>query len=89
MPELSRFFGIVIWMFAEVGERHHEPHFHAIYQEREAVFAIDSLKRIVGSLPTAQERLVLAWAEIHRAELRECWRALRDGRRPSKIDPLR
>lgn len=89
MPELSRFFGIVIRMFAEAGERHHEPHFHAIYQENQAVYGVDSLERIAGSLPTTQERLVLAWAEIHRSELQACWQALQAGRPPSKIDPLR
>lgn len=89
MPELSRFFGIVIRMFAEAGERRHEPHFHAIYQEHQAVYGLDSLERIAGSLPTSQERLVLAWAEIHANELRACWQALQAGRSPSKIDPLR
>ena len=32
MPELSRFFGIVIRMFVEVGGPHHRPHFHAYYR---------------------------------------------------------
>jgi len=38
MAELSRFFGIIIRMFAEHGVRHHKPHFHGIYQDYEAVF---------------------------------------------------
>ena len=29
MPEISRFFGIVIRMFAEPEAQHHLPHFHA------------------------------------------------------------
>ena len=33
MPEISRFYGIVIRMFAEPGARHRRPHFHAIYQD--------------------------------------------------------
>ena len=33
VPELSRFFGIVIRMFMEVGAPHHRPHFHALYQD--------------------------------------------------------
>jgi hypothetical protein len=36
MPELSRFFGIVIRMYMEVGP-HHLPHFHAYYEESSAV----------------------------------------------------
>ena len=37
MPELSRFFGIIIRMYMEVGSPHHLPHFHAYYQDEEAV----------------------------------------------------
>ena len=75
MPELSRFFGIIIRMFVEVGEPHHRPHFHAYYQDDAAVFSIEGIEGIegidviAGSLPRRQERLVLAWAEIHQAEL--------------------
>jgi hypothetical protein len=39
VPDLSRFFGIIIRMFVEVGGSHHRPHFHAYYQEHAAVFA--------------------------------------------------
>ena len=41
VPELSRFFGIIIRMFAEVGAPHHRPHFHAAYQDAIATFALD------------------------------------------------
>jgi len=41
MPELSRFFGIIIRMFWEVGEPHHLPHFHAYYQNDVAVYGIN------------------------------------------------
>ncbi len=89
MPELSRFFGIVIRMFLEAGEPHHRPHFHAYYQEHAAVFAIDSLECLGGSLPRPQQRLVEAWVEIHRAELLRDWDLLQSGRPPVKIEPLR
>jgi len=32
MPEVSRFFGIIIRMFIEAGGQHHMPHFYAYYQ---------------------------------------------------------
>ncbi len=51
MPELARFFGIVIRMFVEVGEPHHRAHVHAYYQEHAAVFAIDTLEVLGGELP--------------------------------------
>jgi hypothetical protein len=41
VPELSRFFGIVIRMFVEAGGQHDRPHFHAYYQDQAAVFAVD------------------------------------------------
>jgi hypothetical protein len=41
MPELSRFFGIVIRMFVEIGGPHHRAHFHAYHQDHVAIFGID------------------------------------------------
>ena len=88
MPELSRFFGIIIRMFAEAGESHHRPHFHAYYQEHASVFGIEVIEPLAGSLPRRQERLVLAWAEIHQEELLEAWSRLQSGRLPERIEPL-
>ena len=65
MAELSRFFGIIIRMFAEHGGKHHTPHFHAVYQEYEAVFTINPVEILSGSMPKKQQSLVVAWAEIH------------------------
>jgi hypothetical protein len=89
MPELSRFFGIVIRMFTEAGGQHHHAHFHAFYQEYAAVFAIDTVECLGGKLPTAQRRLVEAWVEIHREELQQDWELLQTGQPPVKIEPLR
>lgn len=33
MPEIARFFGIIIRMYAEAGGKHHRPHLHAYYQD--------------------------------------------------------
>jgi len=76
-------------MFVEVGEPHHRSHFHAYYQEYAAAIAIDSLEVLGGELPKPQQRLVEAWAEIHRAELEQDWTLLQSGKPPVKIDPLR
>ncbi|HEX9287527.1 MAG TPA: DUF4160 domain-containing protein [Thermoanaerobaculia bacterium] len=89
MPEISRFFGIVIRMFVEAGGPHNRAHFHAYYQDQVGVFGIEPVEAIAGALPTRQERLTIAWAEIHRRELMDCWRSLQSGRPPSKIEPLR
>jgi hypothetical protein len=89
VPELSRFFGIIIRMFMEVGAPHHQPHFHAAYQDRKGVFTIDPVECIAGSLPRTQQRLVEAWAEIHCEELMRDWGLLQSGKPPLKIEPLR
>ena len=89
MPEIARFFGVVVRMYVEAGHSHHRPHFHAYYQDAVGVYAIDNVDLIAGSLPRRQQRLVLAWAELHQEELRSNWQLLQAGRRPFKIAPLR
>ncbi len=53
------------------------------------MFAIDTIESLGGSLPKPQQRLVEAWAEIHRAELQDDWDLLQSGQPPVKIEPLR
>ncbi len=89
MPEISRFFGIVIRMFVEAGEPHHRPHFHAYYQESVGIYTVDEIELIAGELPRPQHRLVLAWAELHQQELGDDWKALQEGRPAASIAPLR
>jgi len=86
VPGLSRFYGIVIRMFAESGASHHLGHFHAFYQEHSATFGIDPLELIAG---WRQRRLVEAWAELHQNELRVDWERLLSGEPALPIDPLR
>ncbi len=88
MPELSRFFGIIIRMYMEVGVRHHLPHFHAYYQDDTAIVNLDPIELIAGSLPRRQQRLVEAWAELHQAELLADWQRLQAGQLPLPIEPL-
>ena len=89
MPELSRFFGIIIRMYAEVNAPHHEPHFHAYYQEQVAIYGLDPIELLAGFLPRRQGRLVEAWAEMHQAELQSDWNLLQSGLRPVPIEPLK
>lgn len=89
MPELSRFFGIIVRMFTEVGAPHHLAHFHAYYQDDIAVFDIDPIELIAGTLPRRQRRLVEAWAEVHQAELLADWEQLQSGEPPDPIEPLK
>jgi hypothetical protein len=66
MPEVTRFFGIVIRMHS----RDHSPaHFHAEYGEYEALVEIETLSILRGVLPRRAMALVLEWAALHRQEL--------------------
>ena len=88
MPELCRFFGIIIRMFAEPEVKHLTPHFHAHYQEWGAVFGIAPVERLAGEMPKRQQRLVEAWAELHQEELLADWHRLEQGQGPLPIVPL-
>jgi uncharacterized protein DUF4160 len=89
MPEIARFFGIIIRMYVEPSAPHHRPHFHAYYQDGVAIYSIDMIELIAGALPRRHHRLVEAWAELHQDELLANWERLQAGRPPVKIDPLR
>ncbi len=89
MPELCRFFGLIIRMYWEANEPHHTPHFHAYYQDDVAVFGIDPVELMVGTMPRRQQRLVEAWAELHQAELIADWKRLHSGQVPLPIQPLK
>lgn len=85
MPEISRFFGVVIAIY---WQEHGVPHFHAKYGDHRASFAIAELTLIEGQLPPRVLGLVLEWAVIHRDERMDDWR-LAAAKRPLKpIPPL-
>ena len=88
MPELSRFYGIIIRMFSEPSERHNLAHFHAYYQEHVAVFSVSPVALVAGLIPQRQQRLIEAWAELHEEELLADWELLMEGKSPAPITPL-
>ena len=75
-------------MYMEAGGPHHLPHFHAYYQEDEAVFGLEPIELIGGNLPRRQLRLVEAWAELHQQELMADWHRLQSGQTTFPIAPL-
>ncbi len=89
MPEIARFFGIIIRMYAESGAPHHSPHFHVYYQDAVAIYGIDPIELISGSLPRRQQRFAEAWAELHQDELLANWERLQAGHPPAKVAPLK
>lgn len=86
MPEISRFFGIIILMFAD---DHLPPHYHAKFAEYEATINIESGEILKGNLPKPQLRLVQAWNEIHRDEILKNYKSLNSNNQSFfKIKPL-
>ena len=85
MPEISRFFGIIIRMY--FGD-HNPPHFHAIYQEYTAEYDIMTFNVIRGELPPRAHAMVLEWASLHRDELLEDWQLASEMQEIKKIQPL-
>lgn len=85
MPELSRFFGVVIRMY--FGD-HEPPHFHAVYGEHEALIEIETLAIYRGGLPRRALGMVLEWAVLRRHELRQDWELAQRGEPLRAIAPL-
>ena len=85
MPEISRFFGIVIRMYFN---DHVPPHFHAHYGEYQAEITIETLEILKGNLPSRVLGLALEWAVLHCDELRADWDRARAGEPLEPIQPL-
>jgi hypothetical protein len=85
MPEISRFFGIVIQMYYN---DHEPPHFHVRYSEQRALIGIEDFAIIGGHLSPRTLSLVREWAALHRAELVEDWNLARNEAELKPIAPL-
>ena len=84
VPEISRFFGIVIGMFYN---EHGLPHFHATYGGHKISVEIES-GLVRGDFPNRARRLVLEWAGLHKAELLADWELARKREALTPIEPL-
>lgn len=83
MPEISRFYGIVIKMFFKPKE--HEPsHIHALYGEYMGEFNILTKEMLQGDLPKKAQELVQEWLSIHQSALQDMW----VNQRIEKLPPL-
>ena len=89
MPSISMFYGIVIYMYVEEGEKHHLPHVHARYAGEDASFDLENGDKLAGKFPPKQTSFVKTWILLHQEELRANWSLLSAGDTVYKIDPLR
>jgi len=86
MPEISRFYGIIIRMFFD---DHNPPHFHAVYGEYEAQINIKTLAVFGGMLPSRALGMVVEWASMYQNELMQDWEKARNHQTLDKIPPLK
>lgn len=86
MPEISRFFGIIIAMYFD---DHNPPHFHARYGNDNAVIKITDLTVLEGYLQPRALGLVMEWAAIHKDELLNDWELAKDKKPLFPVEPLK
>lgn len=89
MPTISRFYGIIVSIHTEVGGKHHTPHVHATSGDKQAVYDFNGNTLGGSSLPSREHKLMVAWIELHKAELEKAWEMCQNGIVPSKIAPLK
>ena len=85
MPEICRFYGIVIQMYHS---DHGPPHFHARYGGARASFDIETLGLLRGRMPPRARLLVIEWASRHQEDLRSAWERVGRHEPPGRIAPL-
>ena len=84
MPEISRFYGVIILMFID---DHNPPHIHVRYAGRRTSINIDN-KEVKGDLPKRYLKIVFEWMDEHHDELIENWNRLKNMQDPNPIAPF-
>ncbi len=84
MPTISMFYGIVIRMYYD---DHNPPHFHAFYGDYKAIFNFEG-EILGGAIPKSKEKLIAAWALIHKDELIANWQLAKSSETLYNINPL-
>ncbi|TAE30839.1 MAG: DUF4160 domain-containing protein [Cytophagales bacterium] len=86
MPQISRFFGIIIAMYFD---DHNPPHFHAKYNNEECLISITELRVIEGKIPSRALGMVIEWATTHQQELINDWERAKLLQPLIPIEPLK
>ena len=83
MPEICRFYGIIIKMFFKPKE--HEPsHIHALYGEYVGIFDLKTMEMTEGDLPIKAQGLIKEWLSRNQQALLQMW----DSQKLRKLPPL-
>jgi len=84
MPIISRFFGIVVYIF---WRDHAPPHFHAKYQDSEVTIDIET-GEVTGQMSRRALRMLEEWRQMHKDELLADWRLAEAKQSLKRIEPL-
>lgn len=84
MPEISRFYGIIITMY---NSEHNPPHFHVRYNDYRATIDINT-GEVNGKLPRRVLSLVYEWYDQHKDDLQQNWSRMENGQEIATIKPL-
>jgi len=84
MPEICRFYGIIIKMYFN---EHNPPHFHTEYEGYKVTITIEA-GILEGKMPKRALNLIFEWLEIHHEELMNNWILIEELGEYSKIKPL-
>lgn len=86
MPQISYFFGIVIYMYYS---EHNPPHIHAVYGGYKATYTIDTAKRDSGNMSKTADVLIKKWIRLRKEELNIVWEQAKKHKSPlSNVEPL-
>ena len=85
MPEISRFYGIIIYMYMN---EHQPPHFHVWYNDYKAIITIED-GVVTGSFPRRALKLVYEWLDLHKVELMDNWKRMEQKDELLNIEPLK
>ena len=83
------FYGIIVYLYFVDKKQHKKPHIHVKYQDKEAVFSIETGEILEGELPVNKRKLVVAWIEIHKEDLFADWSLAIAGQSIFPIEPLK
>jgi len=72
MPEIARFYGMVIKMFFRDGERD-TPHIHVIYGDCAGLIDLETGEMLEGDLPLCLTRGLFEQAEVAGGGYGVCW----------------
>lgn len=85
MPEICRFYGIIISLF---WRDHNPPHIHFSYGNYECTISV--IERVVeGKSPAKVISKVNEWIDAHENEILTLWEKAQKGEPLNKIEPLK